>query len=76
MKSLSQEDRTSMEARYKQRLKEMDLKLRENAKKERKYSKVERLQAKSQETCQRLQNEILTIKQQKVDYLHGSRASQ
>ena len=66
LKSTREEDKTSMEVRYRQRLKEMDAMLKDNAKKERKYLKVERLQARSQETCQRLQNDILTIKHQKV----------
>ena len=66
LKSSKEEDKSSLEARYKQQLKQMDVKLKEVAKKERKYVKVEQLQAKSQETCQRLQNDILTIKHQKV----------
>lgn len=66
LKSSREEDKSSLEARYKQQLKQMDVKLKEVAKRERKYAKVEQLQAKSQETCQRLQNDILTIKHQKV----------
>ena len=66
--STKEEDRTALEARYKQRLREMDAKLKDVAKKERKYSQIERLQARSQETCQRLQGDILAIKQQKVPH--------
>ena len=66
--STKEEDRTALEARYKQRLREMDVKLKDVAKKERKYSQIERLQARSQETCQRLQGDILAIKQQKVPH--------
>lgn len=66
LKSSREEDKSSLEARYKQQLKQMDVKLKEVAKRERKYAKVEQLQAKSQETCQRLQNDIFTIKHQKV----------
>lgn len=71
MKSFREEDKSAMEARYKQRLSEMDARLKENAKKEKQYSKLERLQARSQETCQRLQNDILTIKHQKVSLCSG-----
>lgn len=66
LRSMKEEDRTATEARYRQRLKEMDSQLKEVGKREKKYAQVERLQAKSQETCQRLQNDILAIKQQKV----------
>ena len=66
--STKEEDRTALEARYKQRLREMDTKLKDVGKKERKYSQIERLQARSQETCQRLQGDILAIKQQKVPH--------
>lgn len=66
LKSSREEDKTSLESRYKQRLKEMDTQIKANAKKERQYAKLERLQARSQETCQRLQTDIATIKHQKV----------
>lgn len=66
VKSNKEEDRSQLEVRYRQQLQEKEKKLKEVAKKEKKYAQIERLQAKSQATCQRLQSDILAIKQQKA----------
>ena len=67
------ESQAAMEAKYKERLKEMDLRIKDVGARERKYAQLERSQAKSQEACQKLQNDITAIKQQKVlcVYRHG-----
>lgn len=66
LQSSKLEDRTALEARYKQKLRDMDERLRAVAKQERRFAQVERLQVRSQETCQRLQSDIQAIKQQKA----------
>lgn len=68
IRSSNAEGRTASEARFRQKLKEMDDRLRAVSKQERKYAQIERLQARSQETCQRLQQDIQAIKQQKVSF--------
>lgn len=62
----SEEDRARSEAKFKERLKEMDAKLKDLRKKERGFAQVERLKARTEETCCRLQSDIHGLKQQKV----------
>ncbi|BDA42916.1 Kinesin-like protein KIN-4C [Coccomyxa sp. Obi] len=66
VKEASFEERHKLEKAYKERLKVMDAKLREVREKERRIAHMERLQARSLEKCDRLQADILSIKQQKV----------
>lgn len=68
LRSSSEEDRTALEANHRQRLREMDERLKTVAKQERRFANVERLQQRSQETCSRLERDILAIKQQKATH--------
>lgn len=62
----SEDERLKLQKQYKERLKDMDGKLKELRVRERGMVKVERLKARSEEACGRLQQDILRIKQQKV----------
>ena len=65
----SDQDRTKLERRFKERLKEMDVKMKELHRKEKQFCQLERLKARSEDTCARLNSDILSIKQQKVSSL-------
>lgn len=62
----SVEDRSKLEKRFKDRLKEMDVKMKDLHRKEKQFCQLERLKARSEETCVRLNSDIVAIKQQKV----------
>ena len=66
LRQSSDQDRSKLEKRFKERLKEMDVKMRELHRKEKQFCQLERLKARSEETCARLNGDILAIKQQKV----------
>lgn len=66
LRQSSDQDRSKLERRFKERLKEMDVKMRELHRKEKQFCQLERLKARSEETCVRLNSDILSIKQQKV----------
>ena len=66
IRQTSDKDRSKLEKKFKDRLKDMDVKIKALHKKERDNMHLERLKAKSEETCARLNNDILGIKQQKV----------
>ena len=68
LRQSSDQDRSKLEKRFKERLKEMDVKMRELHRKEKQFCQLERLKARSEETCARLNGDILAIKQQKVCY--------
>lgn len=59
-------DRIKLEKKFKDRLKDMDSKMKALHKKERDNMHLERLKVKSEQTCARLNDDILGIKQQKV----------
>ncbi|GAB4822357.1 hypothetical protein N2152v2_009403 [Parachlorella kessleri] len=65
----SEEDRLKQESKYKNRLKEMDDKLKSLRTKEKRIMELERIKGKAEETCKRLQNDIHNIKQQKVNLI-------
>ena len=66
MRQSSDQDRIKLEKRFKDRLKDMDVKMKELHRKEKQFCQLERLKARSEETCARLNSDILSIKQQKV----------
>ena len=66
LRQSSDQDRSKLEKRFKDRLKEMDVKMKELHRKEKQFCQLERLKARSEETCARLNSDILSIKQQKV----------
>lgn len=66
IRQTSDKDRSKLEKKFKDRLKDMDVKIKALHKKERDNMHLERLKAKSEETCARLNSDILGIKQQKV----------
>ena len=66
IRQTSDKDRSKLEKKFKDRLKDMDVKIKALHKKERDNMHLERLKAKSEEACARLNNDILGIKQQKV----------
>ena len=66
LRQSSDQDRSKLEKRFKERLKDMDVKMRELHRKEKQFCQLERLKARSEETCARLNSDILSIKQQKV----------
>lgn len=68
LRQSSDQDRTKLEKRFKDRLKEMDVKMKELHRKEKQFCQLERLKARSEETCARLNSDILSIKQQKVGW--------
>ena len=45
----------------------MDVKMKDLHRKEKQFCQLERLKARSEETCARLNSDILSIKQQKVN---------
>ena len=60
-----------MEAKYRDRLRAADEKLRALRSKERQYAQMEVLKARSEEAHRTLMGEIATIKNQKVRCKHG-----
>lgn len=66
LRQSSDQDRSKLEKRFKDRLKEMDVKMKELHRKEKQFCQLERLKARSEETCARLNSDIVSIKQQKV----------
>lgn len=66
LRQSSDQDRSKLEKRFKDRLKEMDVKMKDLHRKEKQFCQLERLKARSEETCARLNSDILSIKQQKV----------
>ena len=66
LKHSSDQDRSKLEKRFKERLKEMDTKMKDLHRKEKQFCQLERLKARSEETCARLNSDIVSIKQQKV----------
>ena len=69
LRQSSDQDRSKLEKRFKDRLKEMDVKMKELHRKEKQFCQLERLKARSEETCARLNSDIVSIKQQKVGLL-------
>ncbi|KAL3131725.1 hypothetical protein ABBQ38_007446 [Trebouxia sp. C0009 RCD-2024] len=69
LRQSSDQDRTKLEKRFKDRLKEMDVKMKDLHRKEKQFCQLERLKARSEETCARLNSDILSIKQQKVSLM-------
>ncbi len=72
LRQSSDQDRSKLEKRFKERLKEMDVKMKDLHRKEKQFCQLERLKARSEETCARLNGDILAIKQQKVSCVAGS----
>lgn len=70
LRQSSDQDRHKLEKRFKDRLKEMDVKMKELHRKEKQFCQLERLKARSEETCARLNGDIVSIKQQKVCLTH------
>ena len=66
LRQSSDQDRSKLEKRFKDRLKEMDVKMKELHRKEKQFCQLERLKARSEDTCARLNSDIVSIKQQKV----------
>ena len=66
LKHNNDQDRSKLEKRFKERLKQMDVKMKDLHRKEKQFCQLERLKARSEETCARLNSDILSIKQQKV----------
>ena len=66
LRQSSDQDRSKLEKRFKDRLKDMDVKMKELHRKEKQFCQLERLKARSEETCARLNSDIVSIKQQKV----------
>ena len=66
LRQSSDQDRSKLEKRFKDRLKQMDVKMKELHRKEKQFCQLERLKARSEETCARLNSDIVSIKQQKV----------
>ena len=66
LRSSTAEDRDKLERLFKGRLQDAEKKMRELRQKEKRFNKLERLQAQSEDTCRRLQSDIFSIKQQKV----------
>lgn len=62
----SEEERATLERRYREQLAGMDAKLRDLQRRERDHAQLETLKARSEEACKRLQGDIQQIKQQKV----------
>ncbi|DBA94598.1 TPA: hypothetical protein ACH3X1_002180 [Trebouxia sp. C0004] len=69
LRQSSDQDRSKLEKRFKERLKEMDVKMKDLHRKEKQFCQLERLKARSEETCARLNGDILAIKQQKVSLM-------
>ncbi|KAK9846882.1 hypothetical protein WJX84_000810 [Apatococcus fuscideae] len=66
LRSSTAEDREKLERLFKGRLQDAEKKLKELRHKEKAFNKLERLQAQSEDMCRRLQSDIYSIKQQKV----------
>lgn len=71
LRQSNDQDRSKLEKRFKERLKEMDVKTKDLHRKEKQFCQLERLKARSEETCARLNGDILAIKQQKVSCVAG-----
>lgn len=61
-----EEERATLERRYREQLTSMDAKLRDLQRRERDHAQLETLKARSEDACKRLQGDIQQIKQQKV----------
>ena len=66
LRQSSEEDRYALERTLKERLAQMDTKMKDLRRKEKGYAQVERLKARSEDTCARLSSDIQAIKHQKV----------
>ena len=66
LRQSSEEDRHALERTLKERLAQMDSKMKDLRRKEKGYAQVERLKARSEDTCARLSSDIQAIKHQKV----------